>query len=102
MGDAGAIVTCNRELSAKVQRLARHGHKRGEHLVMGRNSRMDGLQTAILSVKIKHIVKWTEERQKLAARYIELLDGLKGIRLPKYELANGSVFHLFVIETKQR
>ena len=72
MGDAGAIVTCNRELSAKVQRLARHGGiNKGEHLVIGRNSRMDGLQAAILSVKIKHIVKWTEERQKLAARYIE-------------------------------
>ena len=100
MGDAGAIVTCNRELSVKSSKTARHGGiNKGEHLVIGRNSAWM-VFVAILSVKIKHIVKWTEE-DKISSYYIELLDGL-GIRLPKYELANGSVFHLFVIETKQR
>lgn len=103
MGDAGAVVTNNRELSDKIQRLARHGGIfKGEHLFEARNSRMDGLQGAILSVKMRHLKKWTKKRQELASRYITRLDNISSILLPKYEYHMNSVFHLFVIKTNQR
>ena len=63
MGDAGCIVTNRDEIAEYATLFARHGGK-GEHLIEGINSRMDGIQAAVLNVKLKYIDVWTEKKAK--------------------------------------
>lgn len=101
MGDAGCIVT-NREDVAKFSKLfARHGGK-GEHIIEGINSRMDGIQAAVLNVKLKHIDKWTEMRRSVAQKYDQSLAGLKFLSTPIENAFNKHVYHLYVIRTDKR
>ena len=67
MGDAGALVTNDGKLAEWCELYARHGGK-GEHKIEGINSRLDGLQAAILSVKLPHLGRWTEGRRRVAAQ----------------------------------
>ena len=67
-GDAGCLVTNDDRLADWMATFARHGGK-GEHVMEGINSRMDGLQAAILNVKLPHLPRWTAARQRVAARY---------------------------------
>jgi dTDP-4-amino-4,6-dideoxygalactose transaminase len=82
MGDAGCIVTNRSELAEYLELFARHGGK-GEHLIEGINSRMDGMQAAILNVKLNHIEKWTDMRRKAAKSYDLLLKKIEGIVVPE-------------------
>jgi dTDP-4-amino-4,6-dideoxygalactose transaminase len=103
MGDAGAIITNDKNLDRKMRMFARHGGlNKGEHIIQGVNSRMDGMQAAILDVKLKHLPTWTAKRESLALNYIERLSGVKNIRLPSIEKKFRHVFHLFVIKSQQR
>ena len=81
-GDAGGLVTNDDRLADWCATFARHGGK-GEHIMEGINSRMDGLQAAILNVKWPHLQKWTEARRNVAARYNEMLAGVGDLVLPK-------------------
>ena len=72
MGDAGCLVTGDDQLAAWCAMYARHGGK-GDHQIEGINSRLDGLQAAILSVKLPHLRKWTEERRRVASLYNKAL-----------------------------
>ena len=103
MGDAGAIVTNNKALSEKMQRIARHGglHK-GEHLVEGVNSRLDGIQAAILSVKLPKLLDWTARRRDIAALYTQRLSVLHELTTPVIADGREHVFHLYVIQYKAR
>ena len=102
-GDAGALVTSNADLAEIARIIANHGQKeRHTHSTHGRNSRMDGMQAAILSVKLKHLASWTETRIQKAALYTSLLRDINGIELPSYPKSMRHVFHLYVIRTKQR
>lgn len=102
-GDGGAIVTNNDELAKKCKMIANHGRiEKYNHEFEGRNSRLDGLQAAILSVKLKHLDMWTEARIKLADYYLENLKDVDGIVLPKREDWAKQVYHLFVIKTQKR
>jgi dTDP-4-amino-4,6-dideoxygalactose transaminase len=102
-GDGGAIVTNNESLAKKCKMIANHGRiEKYNHEFEGRNSRLDGLQAAILSVKLKHLDQWTDARIKVANYYLENLKGVKGIVLPKREDWAKQVYHLFVIRTKKR
>ena len=102
-GDGGAIVTNNEELAKKCKMIANHGRiEKYNHEFEGRNSRLDGLQAAILSVKLKHLDKWTDARVKVADYYLENLRDVKNIILPKREDWAKQVYHLFVIRTKKR
>ena len=102
-GDGGAIVTNNEELAKKCKMIANHGRiEKYNHEFEGRNSRLDGLQAAILSVKLKHLNKWTEARIKIANYYLESLKDIDGIILPKREDWAKQVYHLFVIRTARR
>ena len=74
-GDAGCIVTNDDTLADWTATFARHGGK-GEHVMEGINSRMDGLQAAILNVKLPHLPAWTTARRRVAARYNDLLSGI--------------------------
>lgn len=100
-GDAGALVTNDDRLADWCATYARHGGK-GEHVMEGINSRLDGLQAAILNVKLPHLVKWTEARRRVAATYDRLLAGVGDIVTPKIAAGREHVYHLYVIRTKQR
>jgi dTDP-4-amino-4,6-dideoxygalactose transaminase len=100
-GDAGCAVTSDDKLADWMATFARHGGK-GEHVMEGINSRLDGLQAAILSVKAPHLMAWTEARRKVAARYDQLLAGVGDLITPKVAPDRDHVYHLYVIRTKQR
>ena len=68
----------------------------------GINSRMDGLQAAILSVKLKYIHEWNQKRLKHAMKYNELLSNIDGIVIPKIHPDARHVFHLYVIRSGKR
>jgi dTDP-4-amino-4,6-dideoxygalactose transaminase len=96
-GDAGAIVTNNPELAKKAKMLANHGRiDKYDHEIEGVNSRMDGLQAAILGVKLKYLKEWTEKRRKNARLYKELLKDTSVVT--PIEIDNvEAVYHLYVV-----
>ncbi len=100
-GDAGGLVTNDDKLADWCATYARHGGK-GEHMMEGINSRLDGLQAAILNVKVPHLQKWTEARRTVAARYNELLAGVGDLVTPKVAANRDHVYHLYVIRTEKR
>ena len=103
MGDAGAITTNNEKLAIKMQRFANHGGLvKGEHLIQGINSRIDGIQAAILRVKLNHIFRWHEKRLCLENLYSERLDKYNDIIIPKQRLNTTHVWHLYVIKLENR
>lgn len=103
MGDAGALTTDDAALADKMAMLARHGGlTKGDHRIEGVNSRMDGLQAAVLSVKLPHLPAWTLRRQQIAARYNALLAGVPGVELPQVGEGREHVYHLFVIRHERR
>jgi len=103
MGDAGAIVTNVDDLSASMMKFARHGGlKKGDHEIEGINSRMDGLQAAILRVKLRSLQSWTQKRQRLAAYYLEELAEIPTATLPTVAPWAEHVWHLFVVQFEER
>jgi dTDP-4-amino-4,6-dideoxygalactose transaminase len=99
-GDAGAIVTNNDELAVRARMLSNHGRiDKYDHKIEGVNSRMDGIQAAILNVKIKHLDGWNERRIQNAYHYNEKLRNLDVITPTELEGVKG-VYHLYVIRTK--
>lgn len=103
MGDAGAVVTNDDALAEKMTMFARHGGlKKGDHKIEGINSRLDGIQAAILSVKLPYLPKWTALRQERAARYSDQLSKIQGIDCPKVTEACEHVWHLYVIRSNAR
>jgi len=102
-GDAGAIVTNNTELADKMRMFANHGAlKKHYHDIEGINSRMDGIQAAILSVKLKHIISWSEARYLNALKYHDYLRDITDIIVPKIRQNVKHVFHLYVVRTNNR
>jgi dTDP-4-amino-4,6-dideoxygalactose transaminase len=103
-GDAGAIVTNDDVYADKAKKLANHGRvSKYDHEMEGFNSRLDGLQAAVLNVKMRHLPSWTETRRKLARRYNELLSYVENkIDLPYIPEGKEHVFHLYVIRVKNR
>jgi dTDP-4-amino-4,6-dideoxygalactose transaminase len=103
MGDAGAIVTNDGEFARRMAMLARHGGViKGEHEIEGVNSRLDGLQAAILSVKLPHLAKWTARRQELARGYERKLRDIPGLTLPIIAPERTHVWHLYVVRHDKR
>lgn len=101
-GDAGAIVTSNEELAVKCRMIANHGRmEKYNHEFEGVNSRMDGLQAAVLSVKLNHLDVWTEKRRAIAKRYNRLLKDSPVI-CPLESEGFRHVFHLYVVRVANR
>jgi dTDP-4-amino-4,6-dideoxygalactose transaminase len=100
-GDAGCVVTNDDHLAEWAAAFARHGGK-GEHVMEGICSRMDGLQAAVLNVKLPHLSGWIEARQRVATGYDKLLNGVGDIVTPKIAADRDHVYHLYVIRTEQR
>ena len=102
-GDAGCITTNDDQLAYKARIFANHGGViKHQHEIEGINSRMDGLQAAILTVKLKYIHKWTELRIRNAMYYNSLIDDEININIPIEHQNAKHVFHLYVIKTKYR
>lgn len=101
-GDAGAIVTKNDDVASMVRRLRDHGRSdKYEHLIVGRNSRMDAIQAAILRVKLQKLDEWNLRRSALARLYDEALRHLP-VRLPTVAAASEAVHHLYVVRVRDR
>lgn len=102
-GDAGAVVTNDGDLAERIRRLANHGRAdKFGHEIPGVNSRLDGLQAAILEVKLRHLPIWTEERRARAARYTAMLEPISGVTIPRARAEKAHVFHLYVIRVRDR
>ncbi len=101
-GEAGAVTTDNEQLAERVRMLRDHGSDRKYvHDLLGYNARMDGFQGAVLKVKLAHLDKWNEERNRVARLYNELLANVP-VKLPRFYDDIKQVFHLYVIETDRR
>lgn len=103
MGDAGAVTTDDAALARHMACFARHGGLvKGEHEMEGVNSRLDGLQAAILRVKLPHLADWTRQRRAVARRYDAGLAGIPGLTTPTEVEGREHVYHLYVVETGDR
>ena len=101
-GDGGAVITNDADMTEKIKKLREYGQeKKYVHTERGTNSRLDGLQAAILRVKLRHLDGWNEKRRNVAACYYDNLKDLQ-IKLPITMADRNHVYHLFVIETDNR
>ncbi len=102
-GDGGAVITDNRELEEKIRKFANHGRsEKYDHEFEGTNSRLDGMQAAILSVKLKHLEEWNNKRNTNARIYNEKLERFKDLITPVIPDDRDHFFHLYVIRSKER
>jgi dTDP-4-amino-4,6-dideoxygalactose transaminase len=102
-GDAGCVVTNSADVAERLRRLRDHGGLRKyEHLVVGRNSRMDGIQAAILRVKLRRLDTWNRRRRELAQRYETGLAAVPGVRCVAVPVPGREVRHLMVVEVPDR
>jgi dTDP-4-amino-4,6-dideoxygalactose transaminase len=101
-GEGGALTTTRTDVAATCRTLRDWGQeKRYEHRVKGFNYRMDGIQGAILRVKLRHLEAWTEKRRQVAAWYAQMLDP-GSVRLPKARPGCRHVYHVFAVRTDER
>ncbi len=102
-GDAGCILTDDDDLAAQCRKYANHGSlKKHEHEIEGINSRLDGLQAAILSVKLPHLAGWNRRRADLAQRYSALLRDLPGVVTPRTRPGASHIFHVYCVRVPRR
>jgi dTDP-4-amino-4,6-dideoxygalactose transaminase len=103
MGDGGAVVTNDPEMATKIRRLRDHGssEKYIHETSAGWNSRLDAIQAAVLSIKLKKLDEWNACRRQAAALYREVLSGLP-VALPLEPEYAEPVYHLFVVRVEDR
>ncbi len=102
-GEAGGVVTNDADLAAKIKMIRDHGQsKKYIHKVIGWNGRMDGIQGAVLSVKLKYIDQWNELRRQHAREYSNVLDSVSGIVTPTVASYGTHVFHIYAIRMAAR
>jgi len=102
LGDGGAVTTDNHTIADKIKFLRNGGQEnRYEHVLLGRNSRLDELQAAVLLTKLKHLDRWNTQREKIAKHYQKDLES-RDITLPNPQPWAQPVWHLFVIKAKTR
>jgi dTDP-4-amino-4,6-dideoxygalactose transaminase len=101
-GEGGALVTNNAAFATRARALREHGStQRYYHDEIGYNYRMEGIQGAVLGVKLKRLADWTRERRRVASRYGELLSGTP-LQLPKEADYAKSAWHLYVVRHPRR
>ncbi len=100
-GEGGAVTTNDEELANKFKMIRDHGAvQKYNHEIFGHNYRMEGIQGAVLGVKLKHLDNWTEGRRRVAKKYNDLLSDIEQIKLPQEMDYAKHVYHLFVIQVK--
>ena len=103
LGDGGAVVIQDEKVAARVRQLRNGGQSdRYRHEIPGINSRLDEMQAAILRAGLAHLDEWTERRRALAGRYLERLDGLPALALPRTQPYAAPAHHLFVVRHARR
>ena len=103
LGDGGAVTTNDGNLSKKAESLRNYGSlQKYYNEEKGLNSRLDELQAAFLSVKLKYLTEWTRERRKLAKLYSNCLKNVGDVIIPLTAKGASHVYHLYVIRTKRR
>lgn len=103
MGDAGAVTTSDAGLARRMAMFARHGGiRKGDHEIEGINSRLDGLQAAILNVKLPHLADWTARRRAVAETYTQGLSDLTWLDLPRVAEGVAHVWHVYVVGCDRR
>ncbi len=101
-GDAGMLVTNDAELAARARMLRDHGRRsKYEHLIVGYGYRLDGIQAAILDVKLRHLDAWNAGRRERADYYTELLTGLDVVTPHEPPHVKGN-YHIYALRVKQR
>ena len=102
-GEAGVVTTNNPEVAQRVRVLRDHGqHEKNDHSVIGWNGRMDGIQAAVLSVKLKHLKGWNRARRENAGRYDNFLSGVRGVIVPGTKDHNKHVYHIYSVRVPNR
>ncbi len=102
-GDGGAVITGDASLAETIAKLSDHARSsKYEHSGKGWNSRLDGLQAAILSAKLPHLADWCEARRRAAARYDRQLADVEGVIRPRVSTRVVAVYHLYVIRVPER
>ncbi len=102
-GDAGALVTSDDSLARKIKMLANHGRvSKYDHEFEGYNSRMDGIQGAVLNIKLKYLAGWCDKRAQAAKVYNSLLSSITEVVTPKVLPNVKHVYHLYVIRANRR
>ncbi len=102
-GDGGAVVTNDEAIADKARMLRNHGrHEKYCHEIEGYNSRLDALQAAVLSVKLKYLDEWNEKRRQHARYYDKLLSSVEDVITPTIPATMKSVHHVYVIRVRDR
>jgi dTDP-4-amino-4,6-dideoxygalactose transaminase len=102
-GEGGMVVTSDDELLRKLRMLRDWGQeKKYHHEILGYNARLEGVQGAVLRVKLPYLEGWTEARRQRAADYRELLDGCGAVVLPRDYEDRRHVYHIFAVRTPDR
>ncbi|MFQ5578497.1 MAG: DegT/DnrJ/EryC1/StrS family aminotransferase, partial [Anaerolineae bacterium] len=102
-GDGGIITTSNVQLADRLRRLRNYGQRvKYEHVEKGLNARLDGLQAAVLNVKLPHLPRWNQARAAHAENYQELLTGVGDLTFQHRLPASSHIYHLFIIQTGHR
>lgn len=103
LGDAGAIVTSDESLANRVRMIRDHGRvDKYRHELIGRNSRMDGIQAAVLGAKLKRLDDWNARRREIAEKYRRAFEELPGIEPVRTAPGSDAVHHLFVVQVDRR
>jgi dTDP-4-amino-4,6-dideoxygalactose transaminase len=101
-GEGGMVVTANDEYARKLRLLRDWGaEKKYHHVIKGYNFRLEGIQGAVLRVKLRHLERWTERRRAIAGRYRELLAGTT-FEAPAEMPYSRHVYHVFTVRTSDR
>jgi dTDP-4-amino-4,6-dideoxygalactose transaminase len=102
-GEAGCVVTNRNRLAEVIRKLRDHGQsKKYHHDLVGWNARMDGVQGAVLNVKLKYLNEWNEARRKNANLYNELLREIDSVITPQEADFRKHVYHIYAIRTRDR
>lgn len=102
-GEAGAVLTSDESLYKKMMALRDHGStQKYYHDYVGHNYRMEGIQGAVLEVKLKYLEDWTRKRRQNADLYRKYLRGIKQVEVPQEMLGGRHVYHLFVVKVERR
>ena len=102
-GEAGGVVTSDRQLAERIRVLRDHGQSRKYyHEVVGTNGRMDGIQGAVLSVKLKYLDAWNSARRLHADSYRKVLEGVASVLTPREMLYARHVYHVFAVRSQGR
>ncbi len=103
LGDGGALTTNDADIAKKIMMLRNYGSEKKYHNEeIGFNMRLDEMQAAFLSVKLKHLNEWTKQRKVIAQQYNEALKNIGDLILPEVHKDATHVYHLYVIKTKNR